>query len=290
MRLWCRDLINFVKNYFMKKIGLILVAFIVTLMSCVKTGQGEMITQKFDVGSFDEIDFDGVGNVDVIPSTTFAVDVEAQENIMKIVEVKKVGSVLKIGLKPGYSVSGKTKIHYTVYANGIVGLKNTGSGSMKVKDGALGENLNVKNTGSGDIDFISSALIKKMDISGTGSGNVEGVFTSENVIMKNTGSGNFKLNFNSETVDLKNTGSGKITLVGSAITFEPTITGSGDIYAYDFPSTNAIVKTTGSGNATINVSSSLNVSISGSGDVRYKGNPTDVNISITGSGKVIKIN
>ncbi len=274
----------------MKEIGLILVAFSMTLMSCVKTGQGEMITQKFDVGTFDEIDFDGIGNVEVIPSTTFGVEVEAQENIMKIIEVKKVGSILKIGIKSGFSVSGKTKINYTVFANGIVGLKNTGSGNLKVKDGSLGENLNAKNTGSGNIDFLSSAIIKKMDILNTGSGNVDGEFTSETVSLKNTGSGNVKLSFVAENVDLKNTGSGKITLIGAAITFEPTVTGSGDMYAYDFQSTNVIVKTTGSGNATVNALSSIDITISGSGDVRYKGNPNDVNINITGSGKVIKIN
>ena len=101
-----------------------------------------------------------------------------------------------------------------------------------------------------------------------------------------------KLNFEvfSEILDLKNTGSGKITLLGGAITLEPTLTGSGDVYAYDFQSTNVIVKTTGSGNATVNALSSIDITISGSGDVRYKGNPNDVNINITGSGKVIKIN
>lgn len=274
----------------MRFLGLLVLTLGLTLSSCVKNGKGEMITQKFDVGTFDEIDFDGIGKVEVIPSTSFYVDVEAQENIMKIIEVKKKGSVLKVGLKPGYQVSGKTKIRYTIYANSIVGLTNTGSGSLEAKDGSLGENLNVKNTGSGNVEFVSSANIKNLDIAGTGSGNINAEFIGENISIKNTGSGNFELDFVAQNIDLKNTGSGDIKIKGGGITFEPTLTGSGDLDAYDFYCSKVNVKTSGSGNATVYVQNSLFVTITGSGDVFYKGNPSELNTDISGSGNLVKIN
>ncbi|MFM7859228.1 MAG: GIN domain-containing protein [Flammeovirgaceae bacterium] len=45
----------------------------------------------------------------------------------------------------------------------------------------------------------------------------------------------------------------------------------------------------GSGNITIAVSGSLNANIVGSGNIYYQGNPADIVVNVTGSGKVIKL-
>jgi hypothetical protein len=49
------------------------------------------------------------------------------------------------------------------------------------------------------------------------------------------------------------------------------------------------VKITGSGDVEINVKDELNANITGSGNVRYKGNPGKVNSHSAGSGNVKKL-
>ena len=49
------------------------------------------------------------------------------------------------------------------------------------------------------------------------------------------------------------------------------------------------ISTTGASHCDINVLNSLNVSTTGSSEIRYRGNPTNVNTSKTGASSVTKI-
>src|SRR5690606_18597342 len=64
--------------------------------------------------------------------------------------------------------------------------------------------------------------------------------------------------------------------------------GSGSFDSFGFSSQIADVAISGSGEAKITVSQTLNVTINGSGSVYYKGDPGSVHNDISGSGKVIK--
>ena len=60
----------------------------------------------------------------------------------------------------------------------------------------------------------------------------------------------------------------------------------GKYFAEEFVAKDYNISISGSGRATINLEGELDVRISGSGNVYYKGNPTGVNSSTSGSGKV----
>jgi hypothetical protein len=80
-------------------------------------------------------------------------------------------------------------------------------------------------------------------------------------------------------------GSGNINLTGSAKKLNMRVSGSGDFNGFDMPIDTARLNITGSGSAQLNVSKILDVTISGSGDVIYKGDPS-VSSNIKGSGRV----
>jgi len=84
-------------------------------------------------------------------------------------------------------------------------------------------------------------------------------------------------------------GSGDIFLRGFADHTDLTISGSGTIHAYDLEQNNCLVNISGSGNMYVFVNELLDVHITGSGDVNYRGTP-DVRTRITGSGSVINDN
>ena len=84
-------------------------------------------------------------------------------------------------------------------------------------------------------------------------------------------------------------GSGDSKLIGSTDYLELSQSGSGDFSGRDFEVEDAKIRKTSSGDTRIEVVNSLEISISGSGDFYYSGKPEFKNITITGSGDIVKI-
>ena len=83
-------------------------------------------------------------------------------------------------------------------------------------------------------------------------------------------------------------GSGDITANGDVQTLKAKINGSGDILATKLKSKSATIEINGSGDAIIWADNSIIAKINGSGDIKYYGNPTNVESNINGSGDIIK--
>ncbi len=104
-----------------------------------------------------------------------------------------------------------------------------------------------------------------------------------------SGSGDMDLGMNiTNDVRLDISGSGDLEMTGGAHLLDMYLSGSGDFQGRNFNVDNCEIDVTGSGNAEVYVSDSLDVRITGSGDVYYWGNPGFVSQWITGSGNLIK--
>lgn len=125
-------------------------------------------------------------------------------------------------------------------------------------------------SGSVDVDVPDSITGDRLDLSISGSGNLK-VFDAK---------------FNK--IKARTTGSGDISIDGSADDLDCSITGSGNLDALDCPVLTAKVNISGSGDARLDVSETLDVTITGSGSVEYRGD-AQVTSNISGSGKVRKI-
>jgi hypothetical protein len=113
---------------------------------------------------------------------------------------------------------------------------------------------------------ITVARLRGASIAGSGSVNAEGV--------------------NEDEIRLAISGSGDITVRGTTKKLTGAIAGSGSMHLADLTATDASVRISGSGDVTVNASESLEVSIAGSGDVRYLGQPRSVQRHVSGSGSV----
>jgi hypothetical protein len=80
-------------------------------------------------------------------------------------------------------------------------------------------------------------------------------------------------------------GSGAVNLNGSATVQDISVTGSGSFDGASLAGKSAQLRVTGSGQATVNASDALNVVLTGSGSVRYLGNPT-ITQQVSGSGSI----
>jgi hypothetical protein len=101
------------------------------------------------------------------------------------------------------------------------------------------------------------------------------------------GSGNITITgMNGAAIDFDLPGSGNITADGIVDSVSAELGGSGNIVCGDLQAKSATVNLPGSGNVTVFASENLDVTISGSGSVTYRGNPAEVNQSVTGSGSI----
>ncbi len=142
-----------------------------------------------------------------------------------------------------------------------------------------------------DKDFIIDITLPKIEkIEINGSGNVKSLtpFHAEQFDLDIRGSGDVELDINSEELNTSIKGSGDIELQGYANEHNIDVHGSGSIDAKDLKVKVCDVDIAGSGSCKITVTEELEVSIKGSGDVIYYGNPEETKISVNGSGEAIK--
>uniref|UniRef100_UPI00260E07C1 GIN domain-containing protein n=1 Tax=Chitinophaga sp. TaxID=1869181 RepID=UPI00260E07C1 len=135
---------------------------------------------------------------------------------------------------------------------------------------------------------IQSEDYRRVVFSGSGEVTTPDTIRSTQFTADLNGSGNARLKVDANELRLYLSGSGNIRAEGKSRDYHASIEGSGNIHADAVKTVNANVKITGSGNQSISVSDRLDARITGSGNIRYSGNPPTVNVNISGSGKVIK--
>ncbi len=136
-------------------------------------------------------------------------------------------------------------IVYTITASALDGLSISGSGQITAGE-IGGDALDVEIEGAGSIDLTVLEL---------------------------------------SSLEASISGSGVIDVAGSAGDLEVAIPGSGSFDGSGLEALSGRVDISGSGNAVVNVSESLVASVSGSGAIKYLGNP-EVQSDISGSGSV----
>ena len=136
--------------------------------------------------------------------------------------------------------------------------------------------------------YITVPTLDKAAISGAGEIFGESYFENlDELELAITGAGNIELEFDCTDLDLVVSGTGSMFLEGNADKMNATISGAGGIKAFELQTERAEFEISGAGNGRLSVSDYLKVTISGIGNLYYRGTPeTDVDIS--GSGNVMK--
>lgn len=102
-----------------------------------------------------------------------------------------------------------------------------------------------------------------------------------------SGSGNITVaELNGDSFKVALLGSGIINASGTVDQVNISLDGSGNINCEDLKARAASVRLTGSGNISVYASNSLDANLSGSGNIRYSGNPANINQTVTGSGSI----
>jgi len=138
--------------------------------------------------------------------------------------------------------------------------------------------------------YTNSIGLKKLDASGAIKMNFKNKLTTDQLNINVSGSGNIVANqIECDIIKIESSGSSSIMLSGTANELYCFISGSGKVKADTMIADNVYCEIAGSGDFDVYAKTFLKVSISGTGKVRYKGEPK-IEKSISGMGKVININ
>jgi Putative auto-transporter adhesin, head GIN domain len=137
--------------------------------------------------------------------------------------------------------------------------------------------------------YITLKNFTGISLSGSGEAVSKGLLKGDNVDLHVSGSGDIDLNLRATDLDLGISGSGSINLQGKGKTASLSISGSGKLYAADYTLETISIKISGSGGAEINATKEIDSRISGSGTVRYVGEPDKLSNHSSGSGRLRKM-
>ena len=153
-----------------------------------------------------------------------------------------------------------------------------GSGDIVVGDRLQSVKTALILQGSGDLDVHNLvATSATVSLQGSGDLKVKGASVSGVVDVLLQGSGDLNVErIQANEVKAGLQGSGDMKLEGTTRQATLGLTSSGEIDAKNLSATNVNAKLNGSGNITCFVSGILNCSMSGSGEIGYKGNPSKI--------------
>ncbi|MDR3273355.1 MAG: DUF2807 domain-containing protein [Flavobacteriaceae bacterium] len=234
------------------------------------TGNGDVIKQQRQVGSYSKISSKGSVDVVLTDGKVGNLTVEAESNLADFVETEVVENELQIKIKKNANINTHKGITVYVAVNELTSIKSSGSGDIIAEKKLSGSTLKISSAGSGDIKM-NSLNYNDLTVSISGSGD----FSSNNI--------------NAEKTKISVAGSGDVDAAGKVNYLIVSIAGSSDVKAGHLVANEVEVSISGSGNAEVNAQKTISASVSGSGNVGYTGSAAVTKFSVSGSGGINKM-
>ena len=233
-------------------LSLIILLFSFVSCSNFDSGPDTETSKTFDISDFTSLNLEIVGEVIYEQSDSVYLTASGSSSLIDDLEVKNDKGELSIDMKNKrkFSKSSK-KLIIHVGSPHLQSINSKSIGSLTIKNRFEGDKLSIINTGVGEI------------------------------IIEDCNVGTFNL-------DSKSVGSIKVK--GKATNTFINSDGVGNIDCSEFKSENAKLICRGTGNLSVYAQKSLDISLTGIGNVDYYGNPADVKTNINGMGKARNMN
>lgn len=214
----------------------------------VVKGSGEIRTEERDVSNFKKVNLSGVGSLIITQGEKESLVIEADDNIIPLIEAEVIGDELNIGFKRGYNfipastlkfyltakdldeitMSGAGNIYCNEFSTGELEFEISGAGNIDFKINA--ESIVIISSGAGDITLEGSAGTQKITLSGAGKYNGAGL-ESKKCEISVSGAGSATVNV-SEELDVDIGGVGNVNYMGKPA-IKQNISGIGRIKNID---------------------------------------------------------
>lgn len=269
-----------------------LLAFILVLTSTLTLSAQQQSVR--DLPTFKGISFRTAGKVYIKQGTPQRVEITGNKELVSKIETRVEDGLLIIQregkwLDWSWNDSDDEGVVINITVQEINRLSVAGSGSMVTQTPIATRDLVLKVSGSGTLTA-EVYPTGRLETGVSGSGNLEVRGRAASFEGNVSGSGRIEGDLKvSGASDFSISGSGRVVLSGSTSSIGIEISGSGKVLAAQYQSNSADIRISGSGDAEIWVNSAIESRISGSGSIRYKGNPGKINNNSSGSGSISKL-
>lgn len=237
----------------MKRIGLAVLAIVLVLAlpGCIvrRVDSGDVRTESRDVEGFNQVVFDGYGNLTVEQGDTYSLELSGTQSVLDQVTTKVSGDRLYIDFSTGPRIwlfnIGEQRLDIKLTVPELTELEVNGAGDVTM-DSIKGDKLEYRLSGAGKL---SARDIEVRDLT------------------------------------IKMSGAGAAEVGGKATVQDISISGAGSYDARDLESRDAVVEMSGAGQAIVWATGTLDITASGAGSVEYYGNP-DVTSNVSGAGSI----
>ncbi len=235
----------------MKKSILIIAALLTigTIQAQKKVkGNGNMKTVTRTTSDYDGIKCAGSFDYMLVAGNEGTIKLEGEENLLEYIltEVKDGDLIIKTVDHTNLSPSHNKTIKVIIPFKDINSVSLAGSGDLWNEDKITTDNLHVSLAGSGDVVLAIESSYTKASLAG----------------------------------------SGDLTLKGNTNNLDANVAGSGNFHGFELQANNTDVSVAGSGDADVVCKENLKARVSGSGDIKYKGNPKIEDSKVAGSGRI----
>lgn len=134
--------------------------------------------------------------------------------------------------------------------------------------------------------YVTFTNLEELVFSGVGDIRTEGKVTLNNLLCRASGIGDIKLEMDCKQLEVKFTGVGDIDITGSGDLATYAWKGVGDLKASNMKMKDVALTLSGVGDAKLYATESLEVNLTGIGDVKYSGSPKTTDLNPRGTGEI----
>jgi hypothetical protein len=140
------------------------------LSACIHgvRGSGVRKTEQRDIPAFNSIETSGAFEVEVVCQKTASFEIEADDNILPLVQTEVHDGVLRVTTTKSYTSTGGIKLRIEV--PDLASVKSTGAGKFNVS-GLKNDKFEIRSTGAATV--VASGQSKSVKISSTGAGKID---------------------------------------------------------------------------------------------------------------------
>ena len=232
-------------------------------------GTGQIVERAFPLGDVNRVHLTGSADVTVQLGTAASIQIQAEENIIDLVEWEERNRSVVIGMRPNVRIIRDHPIRVTVTVPELVAITSAGSGDIVAPD-MMSDTINIHVMGSGDVnvDYVEAQTVE-INLNGSGDISLLGV--------------------DAEQIQVRIMGSGWVRPGDGTVNAQDiTISGSGSYQAESLESARVSANLMGSGSARVRVSDELSARLAGSGNLEYIGSPS-IDSTVLGSGRLRQV-
>jgi putative autotransporter adhesin-like protein len=180
------------------------------LSACGVRGSGVRKTEKRDLPAFTSIETTGAFEVEVTCQKPASFEIEADDNILPLIETEVKGGVLRVSTSKHYSSSRGIALRIAV--PNLESVRSTGAGKFRVSD-LKNDSFKIDSTGAATV--VAEGQSKSVEISSTGAGKIDAHSLRANKAdVRVTGAAGVEVNASDE-LDVTVSGAGRVVYIGS---------------------------------------------------------------------------